>query len=99
MFLKPCVSKWLPVNLHGTKTFKFSFFGNVMTFVLSKITKTIKSSKYLHIIMVFCCHFLKIMTISVLRDKEVFPKNPLKIKEIITNILTCVHVLGCTCVV
>ena len=30
MFLKPCVSKWLPVNFPVTETFKFSVFGNAL---------------------------------------------------------------------
>ena len=67
MFLKPCVSKWLPVNFPVTETFKFSVFGNVTTFVSSKRSKTIKLSKYLHIIRVFCRHFSKITDIRAVR--------------------------------
>ena len=72
MFVKPCVSKWLPVNFPVTETFKFSVFGNVTTFVSSK-SKTIKLSKYLHIIRVFCCQFSKITKTSVLCDSELLP--------------------------
>ena len=83
MFLKPCVSKWLPVNLPVTETFKFSVFGNVTTFVLSKISKTIKLSKYLHIIRVFCCHFSKITKISVLCDPELLPEMLLQVANVL----------------
>ena len=58
MFLKPCVSKWLPVNFPVTETFKFSVFRNITTFASSKRGKTIKLSKYLpvQIIRLFCRH-------------------------------------------
>ena len=52
---------------------KFSVFGNVTTSVLSKLSKTIKFSKYTAIIRVFGCDFLKITKISVLCNKELSP--------------------------